>query len=220
MMYLHEAPGIIGGDKQRSAKIVEDLAKRDPAKGWLARAFMAEEKGPRDKIEEYYRNAVAADPRNAVAQAKYANALLKQTPPKLDLVERHARLAKQLNSRQIMPHVLLAVTYASAVRWSDLDTVLAEAESTIPDNPMPYFAAARVLVDQAKELPRAESYLRKYLEQPPEAGAPPHAHAYWSLGLLYEKLGRKTDAILQLEKAVSLSRDFEPARKDLKRLRG
>jgi tetratricopeptide (TPR) repeat protein len=220
MMYLHEAPGIIGGDKQRSRKIVDDLAGRDQAKGWLARGFMAEQKGPRGKIEEYYRKAVESAPRNVFAQSKYAEALLKQTPPKLDLAEKHARLALQLNDQQIAPHMVLAASYAAAGRWTDVEAALADAERAIPDNPAPYFSAARILVDKGEELPRAESYLKKYLQQPPEAGAPPHSNAHWLLGLLYEKLGRKTDAISQLEKAVSLSRDFEPARKDLKRLRG
>jgi tetratricopeptide (TPR) repeat protein len=220
MMYLHEAPGIIGGDKQRSAKVIDDLTRLDAAKGWMARAFLAEQKGPREKVEEYYRKAVEADPRNALAHTKYAGALLDQDAPRLDLVEKHARQAKHLNNQLITPHALLAVSYARAGRFADMDIALEDAEEAIPDNPMPYLSVVRVLMNTGRELRRAEKYLQKYLQQPPEAGAPPHAHAYWSLGLVYEKLGRTTEAISHLEKAVSLSKDFEPARKDLKRLRG
>ena len=49
--------------------------------------------------------------------------------------------------------------------------------------------------------------------------APLLAGAHWSLGLVYEKEGRKQDAIAELETSLRLKPDFEPAQKDLKRLK-
>jgi tetratricopeptide (TPR) repeat protein len=220
MMYLSEAPGILGGDKKRAAAIPDELGKRDPVKGWIARAHFAGEKGEQDKAENYYRQAVEADPQSFLAHTRYANALIDRKPPKLELAEKHSRAAKQLNAQHILPHILLAVSYAMGDRWIELDAALREAAKIVPDNLQPYYSVGRVLVGGGKEPQRAEAYLRKYIAQAPEGGAAPHAQAHWTLGLLYEKLGRKSDAVAELQKSVALQSDFEPARKDLKRLRG
>jgi len=220
MMYLSEAPRIIGGDKKRAAGIPDELAKREPVKGWLARAYFAEEKGEKDRAENYYRQAVESGPQSFLAHTRYAGALIERKPPKLEFAEKHSQAAKQLNPQHVLPHIQLAVTYAMGERWVELEKALNESASMIPDNLQPYYSAARVLVDSGKELERAEAYLRRYIAQAPEGGATPHAQAHWTLGLLYEKLGRKSDALAELQKSVALQSDFEPARKDLKRLRG
>jgi tetratricopeptide (TPR) repeat protein len=67
-------------------------------------------------------------------------------------------------------------------------------------------------------LPRAEKYLRTYLSQPPEGNEPNAAAAHWRLGLVLEKEGHKDQAKQELQQAVTLEPDFEPAKKDLKRL--
>jgi hypothetical protein len=45
-----------------------------------------------------------------------------------------------------------------------------------------------------------------------EAGSPLIEGAHWSLALVYEKEGRKADARHELETALRLRPDFEPAR--------
>ena len=72
------------------------------------------------------------------------------------------------------------------------------------------------MLRQNVELPRAESYLKKYFTETrePEAGAPFIASAHWSLGLVYEKEGRKQDAKNELETALRLKPDFEPAKRE------
>jgi len=68
---------------------------------------------------------------------------------------------------------------------------------------------------------RKSADLKKYFTETrePEAGAPLIAGAHWSLGQVYEKEGRKAEARAELETAVRLKPDFEPAKKDLKRLK-
>jgi len=102
-----------------------------------------------------------------------------------------------------------------------LTKALARAEAAVPDDLSPYVFAARAMLREGAELPKAESYLKKYIGETkePEAGAPIIAGAHWSLGLVYEKEGRKADARSELETAVRLKPDFEPAKKDLKRLK-
>jgi hypothetical protein len=71
------------------------------------------------------------------------------------------------------------------------------------------------------DLPRAETYLKKYLNDTLEPGAqsPSPAMTHHSLRLLYEKEGRKIDAIAELQTALRLKPDFEAAKQDLKRLK-
>src|SRR5262249_31558395 len=78
---------------------------------------------------------------------------------------------------QIDPHRAagyggVAVVYASSGRVADLDALLSEAEHAVPDNLTAFYEAGRVLLGRGVELPRAERYLRKYLTQDPEGGAP------------------------------------------------
>jgi len=54
----------------------------------------------------------------------------------------------------------------------------------IPDDFSPYYEAARTLLAEGADLPRAERYLRKYLTQDPEGETPSPALAHWRLGLV------------------------------------
>jgi hypothetical protein len=44
--------------------------------------------------------------------------------------------------------------------------------------------------------------------------------AHWRLGLVFEKRGQNAEAIREIELAVKLQPQLEPAKKDLKRLKG
>ena len=103
----------------------------------------------------------------------------------------------------------------------DFEAALARAEAAIPDDLSPYFAAGNTMMVHKIDLPRAETYLKKYLNETrePEAQSPPPAMAHRCLGLLYENEGRKSDAIAELQTALRLKPDFEAAKQDLKRLK-
>jgi hypothetical protein len=98
---------------------------------------------------------------------------------------------------------------------------LRRAEAAIDDDLSPYVSAARALLHEGVNLPTAEAWLHKYLNETkePEPTAPPFAAVHWSLGLVFEKLGRTEEAKRELETAVRLNPEFEPAREDLKRFK-
>jgi superkiller protein 3 len=106
-------------------------------------------------------------------------------------------------------------------RFEDAAKLITRAEAAIPDDLAPYVHAARAMLREGVELPRAESYLKKYMNETkePEPASPSIAGAHWSLGLVYEKEGRKAEARSELETAVRLNPNFEPAKRDLKRLK-
>ena len=117
-------------------------------------------------------------------------------------------------------YTALAVAYATRGKWSELDATLAESEKAVPENLAPYYQAGRIILLQGSDYARAERYFRKFLTQEPEAGPVTPAHAHWRLGLTLEKLGKREEAIAEIEKASRLKPDLDDAKKDLRRVRG
>jgi tetratricopeptide (TPR) repeat protein len=217
MLYYYLAPGILGGDKTKARSTPAQISQADPARGFLAQAWLAQRDKQTGRLESLYRQAVEADPRHYQARMTLANFLAarKDYGP----AERHARAALEIDPERADAYDLLAGTYARQKRWEDLDAILAQADKSVPDNRSPYFRAANTLLADASDLSRAERYFRHYLAQEPEAKSPQHAQAHWRLALVLEKQGRKPDAIESLESALRLKPDLDPAKRDLKRLK-
>jgi tetratricopeptide (TPR) repeat protein len=113
----------------------------------------------------------------------------------------------------------MAVVRAHAEHWQDVDAVLAQAETRVPDDLGPYFHAGQETLLAGKDPKRAEQYLRKYLTQEPEAYAPHLSRAHWRIGQALMKQGRKAEAIAELEAALRLEPGLDGARNDLKTLK-
>jgi len=101
---------------------------------------------------------------------------------------------------------VLAAVYATTERWAELDAVLADAEKQIPDNLGPYLRASSALLQAGKT-------------QDPEPNSNSLGVGHWRLGLTLEKQGRRPEAVAELQTAIRLEPKFEPAQKDLKRLK-
>ena len=219
-----QAPGIAGGDKKKAEQIAADVAQVDPAWGFIARArFLRETKADAD-FESLYRQArdAARSPKTKYeATASLINTYLNAKTPKWEAAEELVRGLIALDPDRAYGHSTLAIVCAGRQKWTELDTVLAEGEKTVPDNLSNYYQAGRIIATQASgDYARAEKYLRKFLTQEPEPGGATWAHAHWRLGQVFEKQGRKADAISEIDQAVRLKPDLEDAKKDLKRLRG
>lgn len=214
-----EAPGLVGGDKQKAYDLAEEILRIEPARGWLAKARIARKEKQTAQLESFYLKAVEADPRSYNARMALAGFYSTGANPKYDPIEKHAREAVSIAPGRVAAYSQLAALYAHQQRWTDLDAILAQAEKNVPDNLSPFFHAARNLLTKGVDLPRAERYLRKYLTQPPEPDAPSPAQAHWRLGNVLEKLGRNLEARREYQEAVRLDPKLDDARKDLKRLR-
>ena len=219
MVYYLEAPGIVGGDKKKALAIADEMTKLNPARGYLAHADIARKEKEEGKLEQLYQKAVEADPRNYGALVSLANHYLGAQHTNLTLAEKYAGEALKVNPDRVSAYVLLAQVFVKQNRAEEVKKILAQAEAAVPDNSAPYLAAGRALLQHGSDLQIAETYVRKYLAQTPEPGWPPLAGAHWSLGLIYEKRGDKEQARSEMETALRLKPDFEPAKRDLKRLK-
>ncbi len=213
------APGIVGGDKAKARSMAEEIMKIDPARGYLAQARLASFDKQTGQLENLYKKAVEANPRDYGALMNLASFYSSDGQKKLDLAEKCLRDAVKLSPDRAPAFSGLAGLLASQERWQELEAILSQVEKDVPDNLYPYYRVGLVLLSADKDLPRAERSLRKYLMQEPELGYPTQAHAYWRLGLVLEREGRKPEAIAALETSVRLKPDLDAAKKDLRRLK-
>ena len=211
MLYYLQAPGIAGGDKKKAVELAAEIAKIDPARGFLAQARIA--LVDKQDVESLYRKAVEADPKNFDARLELA--------ARAGDRETHARAMLALNPDRIEGYRWLAMALAQQNKAEEAGQAIARAQAAIPDDLSPLVYAARGLLAKGLDLERAEAWLRKYLAETsePEPGAPIPAGAHWSLGLVLEKEGRKPDAVRELQEAVRLKPDFDQAKRDLKRVK-
>jgi tetratricopeptide (TPR) repeat protein len=221
MEFYYRAPGIVGGDKKKAEAIPEQITAIDKVDGCIAKVRLMARMDPQPppaQFEQVWVQAVQANPARYEPHLNLANIYASGTAPRWDLAEKEALTAKRIDPDRSTPYTILAAVFAATERWTDLDAILSEAEKTIPDNLSPYLRASGTLLTSGKDLPRAERYTRRYLEQEPEPNASTHAVAHWRLGLILEKQGRKADAVAALQTAVRTDAKFEQAQKDLKRL--
>lgn len=221
MGYYFDAPGIAGGDKKKAYEIAERIGKIDASRGFLAQADLAGQEKGKDlgKIEALEQKAVEADPKSYQALMTLANFYASDQSKKYAEAETLARQALKLDPGRQAAYGLLASVDGYRDQWQDMDAILSQSEKAVPDSLTPYFVAARALFFANMDLPRAERYFRKYLTQDPEGNSPHLAYAHWRLGLVLEKEGHKPEAVAEIQAGLKLEPDFEPAKKDLQRLK-
>jgi tetratricopeptide (TPR) repeat protein len=185
----------------------------------LSQAELAKEAKDFAKVEEYFLQAVQADPKNYEAQTALAGFYTKPSHRNTDGAGKHAREAVQLDPVRAKGYSILASVLVLERRWSELEAVLSASEKAVPDDLAPYFEAANALLESGVELPRGEAYLRRYLAQEPEGEEPDAAHAHQLLGLILEKQGRSAEAASELETAVRMNPRLKGAKEDLKRVK-
>jgi tetratricopeptide (TPR) repeat protein len=223
--YWH-APGLVGGDRNKARQTADKLFQLSPFRGSRARAdFALDDSDPNRRAKAVvgiWQTAVAARPNEYDCRAALASAYLEQAtdPNHLANAEAEAKRAKTLDATRIDAYKTLAVVYAKAGRWDELDTVLKQAKANVPDDRAPEYVAAMAILsdDNEAQLQRAELLLRDYLGQTAEAQGPTHASAHWRLGQVLERQGRKADAVREFQTAVSQDGSLDGAKKDLKRL--
>ena len=220
VQFYVEAPGIMGGDKQKAQQIADQSVKSDPVHGWLMEARIAQEVKDNARMEQAYENAVKADPNDYNALVTLSSFYLRDGVKQYDQAEKYARAAIKLDPARATAYSLLAAQMVYTHRFgADLDTLLAQAEKADPDDLAPYFVAGRTLVVVGQDFTDAERYLHKYLSQEPEGMAPKHAYAHWRLGQLYQKSGKPAEARAEFEACLRLEPGFAPAKKDLRGLK-
>jgi tetratricopeptide (TPR) repeat protein len=214
------APGIVGGSLTKARDMADRIMALDRVRGHFALAQIARNEKESDKLEGYYLDAVAADPGSYEALAAAGSFYLQDGSRNDGKASDYARKALAIDPGRSAAYVTLVQVYVSEERWSDLDALLLRAEKDMPDDFVPHYVAGRNLLLQGKDPVRAEACFRKYLTQTePEGETPSLAGAHWRLGQALDRLGKKKDAVGEIETAVQMDPDLKDAKQDLKRLK-
>jgi tetratricopeptide (TPR) repeat protein len=219
MQFYLQAPGIIGGSKEKAKELAQRFTSSHPAKGLMMQAQIALSEKDFARAEQFALQAAAKDPKDASPLTYLSSYYSRKEVNKPDQALAFAKKAMAAEPNRAAVHAQLCGVLADQGKMVELDAALLAAEKALPHTLLPFYAAARVLVTEGKELPKAEAFLKRYLTQSPEGGTPDHAAARWRLAQVMEKQGRKTEAITELETALKARPDFKDAQKDLERLK-
>ncbi len=219
MLYYYAAPSFIGGDKQKAQQMADAMTEIHPARGYLAQARLAKDRKDPAAEEEFYLKAIEADPQYYEAKVTLSNYYLETSKPDYSAAERYACEALAVDPGGEQAWKNLAEILAAKQCWTELDTLVSEAAKLNPQDLASYYVAATSLLRTGSLYDTAEAYLRKYLAQPPDANEPSLGYARWQLATILDKLGRRPEAVGELERALAEEPSLDGARKDLKRLR-
>jgi tetratricopeptide (TPR) repeat protein len=217
--FLWEAPGLVGGDKKKAESIIGDMIKLNPERGYLAMGRLSRNQRNFGRMETAYQNALAINPQSFTAASELSFLYCcRLDAPRWDAAEKYARECIRIAPDRIDGYTHLARVLAAGQRWAELDALTTQSDKAVPDDLSPYYAAAAILRVSGKDLPRAERYARKYLTQEAEGNAPSQALARYELALTLEKLGRKSEASIELKTVIAARPDLDGPKRDLKRL--
>src|SRR6266511_6299921 len=221
MGLYEQAPALAGGSKSKARQTLRQISQINPADGARAEAALLQmQKRPLPEIEASLRRAVQLDPRFYRALIDLTSVLASDSNRRYSDAAYYARQAIAADPDRAAGYISLAEACARQQHWNELDAALDAAQRHVPDNLAPLYSAALALLDSGNDLTRAERYLRKYLGQEPEAGAPSRASAHWKLGLVLEKLGRLSDAASELRSAAAEKSNDPAFKTDFKRIAG
>jgi tetratricopeptide (TPR) repeat protein len=221
MGLYEQAPVLVGGSKPKARQTLQQIYDISPAEGALAEAALLQmQKRPLPEIEAFLRRAVQLNPRLYRAVIDLTSILASDGYRRYAEAEHFARMAIADDPGRAAGYVYLTAACAYQQHWNDLDAAIDEAQRQVPDDAAPLYSAALALLESNADFPRAERYLRRYLTQEPEAGAPTRSTAHWKLGLVLEKQGRLADAANELRAAAAENSGDPAFKKDFKRIAG
>ena len=218
MMFYYAAPSLLGGDKNKSKSIGEELAKTVPDLGLYYQARLAHEMKEFDKEEAFYKQSILVNPLLYDAYLGLAELYLsadKRAPAKAAM---WACQAIRTDPTRGQAWSALARVLALDGCWTEATQAAGLAEAINPRDLAPYYAIATAALERGDQTETAIEYLRKYIAQPAEGNEPSVAMGHWQLGLAVDKQGDRAAGIAEIQAALKMDSTLDGAKADLKRL--
>ncbi|HEV8268155.1 MAG TPA: tetratricopeptide repeat protein, partial [Thermoanaerobaculia bacterium] len=174
--------------------------------------------GGKDKAREQAAEIMKLD----VVRGHLALAAMAMATEEKDLktAEAEYRAALTAEPKSARARVALGNFLLNQKRFPEAKALFDEA---LPDpklSMIAHYQLGKVLLVSGTDLDAALAHFKTYLSAPPEPETPAWADAHWRIGLVYEKQGKKPEAIAELKEALKLNPAHVQAKKDLKRLGG
>jgi tetratricopeptide (TPR) repeat protein len=173
-LFYYAAPSFVGGDKRKANEAAEAITRLNPVRGYLTHAKLANEKKDSVAEEEFYKQAVAADPEFYEARVALAKFYLATD---VAAAKEHATQALSLDSSRVEAWKVLAQAYVVTQCWDELLALLDRARKEVPDDLAYYYSAALALEDSGRFLNWAADFIGVYRTAPPEGNEPTLAEA-------------------------------------------
>lgn len=188
--YYLDAPGIVGGSKDKAREQLQEIIARDPVRGRLFEAQIYEDDGDWAAAETAYTDVIAAAPDNAhvLYQAGMFRQGRSQWPEAVDLFERAAYIPETRDNREFVRAALYQLGRTGVLSGENVDRSIA------------------ALVEFTERYPDPEDALG--------------AGARWRLGMLFEMNDDPEAARAAYRAALTIDPDHEEAKRALKNLGG
>jgi tetratricopeptide (TPR) repeat protein len=152
------------------------------------------------------------------AAAHWIKARLAERGKQFDTAEREYRAAIAASLHPGGRWLDLAGFYRTHERFDQMeDSVNKAVAEDIWQSTVPY-EAAMLLFQAGRNFPGAIALLQKYLANGSQPEAAPAYHAHYLLGQIFEKQGNRQASAAEYRTALSLAREFDPARTALQRV--
>ena len=220
MHYYLYAPGFAGGDKDKARAMAAEISGIDSVAGYVRWAtiyeFSDEDIGA---AETAYLNALALEPEDAEAYFAYAYFCARNGEP-----EKAEAIAAELLDKEWIDdetrgrvHHDLGNMYRGYKEWERAIAEYGKAIEADPAEMNSMYQLGKTYIVAETNLDEAERIFKMYLKQPRLKGWwPTMADAHYRLASVYHVKGDRDAARAEVEKALELDPDHEPA-KDLKR---
>lgn len=123
--------------------------------------------------------------------------------------------ATEVDPENIQPYFNLGYFYQKREKFDKAGETFQKIFKIEPDNLGVYYQLGRNVIFSGKDLEKGITYFKKYLEKEPSGNNPSWSYAHWRLGILYEKLDSKDQAITEYKKALELDPENKEAKEAL-----
>jgi len=208
-----------------------NLARRVKSEFERAVALDGNNLSARNDLSEYYLEAPAilgGDKRKARQQAEFAakidpalgSAMIAKVEEKQTTGRAEAEYKKAVAQSSSPSHywVELAHFYRRSGRLNEMEQAANHSLSAAPPGDAAQFDAAELLLHGGRNFDGAIQALRQYVTQQDPSEDGPVFRAYYVMGTLLEKQGRRKEAAAAFKSALELASQYKPARDALARV--
>ncbi|MCX6142080.1 MAG: tetratricopeptide repeat protein [Ignavibacteriales bacterium] len=211
-----EAPGIAGGSEEKAAAEADTIKTYDPYAGYLAKARFHQYRKEKAQEEECYLKAISTDPKKPVAYRVLW--LLYMNDNNGTKAGEVFKKAVAVDS-ELDPYYWVGLYCMDKNDLSKARLMFEGALKRDPGNLPVYYQLGKVYLLLGTDLNRGLGYFEKFLKAPRVKNAPGPEHAYWRMGMIYEKLGKLDSARAAYRKSLELNPGLEEPKKALEKLK-
>ena len=211
-----QAPGIVGGSEDKAAAEADTIKTYDPYAGYLAEARYHQYRKEKAQEEGCYLKAISTDPKKLAAH--WSLWLFYMNDKNVTKADEVFKKAVAVDSKSEF-YYWIGLYYVDKNDLSKARLMFEGALKKDPENLSVYYQLGKVDLLSGTDLEQGLAYFEKFLKASRVKNAPGPEHAYWRMGMIYEKLGKIDSARTAYRKSLELNPGLEEVKKALEKLK-